>query len=401
MSADAEPEPKRPSLAGRALRAVPKLLLSVAIGLVGLELLLRHSLFGDSTIAERLGAYTRKPELYADRHTEDVYWVLSRIFQGTAGKPAPGPDELLGWRGRKKLHPEHYGHRDEQVLDGRRAVLLFGDSFAACNTSSEDCFEGLFARSERAEDALLLNYGVGGYGLDQIYLLMRESLKHWDEHPGPEKPFVVVSLLVDDDLDRCAVSLRGWPKPRFHLDGDELVLEPPGSQDFEEWLDENPLGVRSYLWRFLVHGSGLLPAETQERFSGSERRTGENREVCKALLAAMQHELVSRELDYCFLLFRGVEGIRSPHAFPWQNRCVLRSFKELNAPFVDTRYDFGEHRKTSGLTPEEYFGWEGTQAGHYNPLGNQVALRTVLRALDGESDARRAWANQPGRNTRD
>ena len=92
-------------------------------------------------------------------------------------------------------------------------MLLFGDSFCECATPPEECWQGLLERSPLGPRFALVNYGTGGYGLDQVLLLARRVLDRW----RGRDPLVVVGILVDDDLDRDALALRNFPKPRFRL----------------------------------------------------------------------------------------------------------------------------------------------------------------------------------------
>ena len=115
----------------------------------------------------------------------------------------PRFDSRLGWVSRGVL--DDYDHERRAELAGRRPVLLFGDSFAACVTEPVDCWQGWFARSERRDDEMLLNYGAGGYGLDQIALLAQSALDRWHA----ERPRILIGILVDDDIDRAPTVAAG------------------------------------------------------------------------------------------------------------------------------------------------------------------------------------------------
>ena len=110
----------------------------------------------------------------------------------------------------------------EAALDGRRPVLLFGDSYTRCMTDEANCFEGWMERSSMGATHRVFNYGVRGYGIDQIALLAGFALEHW----RGRKPIVAIGIFVDDDIDRAWLDHRGWPKPRFELDLDGKLVEP-------------------------------------------------------------------------------------------------------------------------------------------------------------------------------
>src|SRR5690606_21886828 len=164
----------------------------------------------------------RRAGIYADAQSDDDYWKLEH------GLRRPGErdsfvhrDAKLGWLD-PRLAPGSYAHVGEGDLRGRRPVLLYGDSFAACTTAAADCWEGLLERDpELGATHVLLNHGTAAFGLDQILLLVRASLPRW----RGRDPLVVVGIFVEDALDRSLLAFRGCPKPRFELDADGRLVE--------------------------------------------------------------------------------------------------------------------------------------------------------------------------------
>ena len=66
-------------------------------------------------------------------------------------------------------------------------------------------------------DKTVYNFGVAGYGLDQIYLRFKQSHDHF------KKPVVIIGILTVD-MDRCVMKNRSRPKPYFLIKENELVL---------------------------------------------------------------------------------------------------------------------------------------------------------------------------------
>ena len=171
------------------MRAVFVLLTALVVP----ELCLRALLFHDIPGCGQLEARLRDAPSYFQRFEQGYWTSLVRFSKKAREDPIPGYDPLLGWRGRG-LAADTYAHPQEEWLGDRRPVLLYGDSFAQCTTPEKDCFQGLLARSELNRTHGLLNYGLGGYGIDQTYLLLRASLDRFAERD----PIVVVSVMVDD-----------------------------------------------------------------------------------------------------------------------------------------------------------------------------------------------------------
>lgn len=194
---------------------------------MGSELAYRLVLFSDWGPAAPL----RRSEQYADFLSEDLYWTLYAEWDGRYPPPA-SVHPVLGWT--DGFDPLTYVH--DETVDGP-PVLLYGDSYAAC-VDDVDCFQTWIPN--------LLNYGVGGYGTDQILLLMEQSLPL---HPEAE---VIVSLMPLD-LDRAALCLRIGEKPCFTVEEEELV--PRRREQPAHWLlyrkflfaSFTPPGLRSVL----------------------------------------------------------------------------------------------------------------------------------------------------------
>ena len=171
------------------------------------EFAFRKVLFSNSESFASL----KQPSYYSDylKHRNehffnDNYWKLQYIFnpQKEVGFLHP----KLGWTG--YFDSETYLHNDVKKIIGRRPVLLYGNSFTMCMDTVKCFQEILNSDHEFADRHYLLNYSVGGYGLDQIYLLMDASAEKYNN------PFVIFSMLTTD-LDRSLLSFRLAPKPRL------------------------------------------------------------------------------------------------------------------------------------------------------------------------------------------
>ena len=146
-------------------------------------------------------------------------------------------DSVLGWRYRAGYassteNINRQGLRSRREYDsvpspGTLRVAAFGNSFVyGHEVSDTDAWSALI--ESRSAGVEVLNYGVGGYGLDQAFLrFQQEGLSL--------KPSVALIGFHPDDLRRVTnryrrfISTREWPlgKPRFLLSSDhELVLLP-------------------------------------------------------------------------------------------------------------------------------------------------------------------------------
>ena len=374
---------------GSRRRRIWKAVLALAIGfalvLPALELGLRFLVLGDSALARRLGWRLRQPAYFADSNVDDDYWKLQYLLLPADKKgPGPGPDAECGWVG-YDVRPGTYGHVRAGDVRGRRPVLLYGDSYAACVTPPEQCFEGILDRSDLGHRYFLVNYGVGGYGVDQELLLLRKSIDAWKD----QDPIVVLSFLVDDDFDRDILTFRCWPKPKFAVEGDRLVDGGPVDTDPDRYLAEHPPSIRSYLLRYLTYRQGMLPARLQWYLRRGTFRNEEKIELGRKLLAAMHEELASRGIEHFFLAFHGEAGVSGAEGVRWADDLVETTARDLGVPLVTTRPYLLAASDGSVEQAKRYFGGSPRMFGHYNPMGNLIAFEALRAGIEkrfGEFD---------------
>lgn len=195
-------------------------------------------------------------------------------------------DDLMGWTigpNRESSNSRYYSS-----LEGIRApqkgvsyakhtnktrIALVGDSFTfAENVAYEDSWGYLLEKALGSEFEVL-NFGVGGYGVDQAYLRYEKEVRQW-------KPKVVIFSFISDDVERSmllyhSLSRGDWlvpySKPRFILRDKDLkkINVPPITPQAlfaRESLSEIPYleydrGYRPHDWQSsLIHRSYLARA---------------------------------------------------------------------------------------------------------------------------------------------
>jgi hypothetical protein len=269
-------------------------LISTFIALVIGELALRFMLFSKSKSFESLrdpSAYAVYPKDDSEDFSNEDYWKLVYRFRNRNNIENPQP--LLGWWG--FFNRETLEHVDEKQLQARRPVLLYGDSFAKC-VDSVRCFEDILNNdSTFSSDHYLLNYGVGGFGIDQICLLFEETVDRF------ENPFVIFSLLTTD-MDRSMLQFRDAQKPYFEIKGDSLELRGvPIDQSTDEFVKDNPPIIRSYLFnRF--RNTILNPVKIQNQDKKKTYIEG-IKELNEMIITRAHENLKKSGLGYVFLIF--------------------------------------------------------------------------------------------------
>lgn len=161
------------------------------------------------------------PGRYADPLSDDQYWLLRArggLEPALLRHTEHEQDPRLGWvPDRRNLNALEGWQSPPYPAGATRTVAVFGDSFVL----------GTVADGERLPDHLqalllgtrVLNYGVAGYGLDQI------ALRVIDRSPvlQRQQARAVIGILTTD-LDRALLTVRSGPKPYFRWVGGGFAL---------------------------------------------------------------------------------------------------------------------------------------------------------------------------------
>ena len=265
----------RRSLARRLLGRIVKLAIALAIA----EALVRYGMSRP--------AFGRRLEQYGQRG-----WLISQMAQYEAGggwlhhRFPLDADPNLGWtntpgnimdRGNpmtvnsERLRATRvYGHEKPA---GAVRVEVFGDSFAfGMDVGDDDTFAAQLERS--LDHAEVLNFGVLGYGMDQVLLRFRAEGVHF--HPD-----VVVLNYVQMLAGRADADFTTWYKPRFVLKDNRLVLRGipvPSPEEVHRvfWLRPSILDLVLLPLEPYLHSGDSTPVPTLllEQFAKEVRAAG-------------------------------------------------------------------------------------------------------------------------------
>ncbi|MFT4540185.1 MAG: hypothetical protein ACI841_000341 [Planctomycetota bacterium] len=373
---DPAPAPKR-----KRLKLKITLMLLVTFGLfeAGLRVVLFRSEVGESFDS------LRQAHLYA-RRTSREYFTLKHVLTDPEKRRPTRYDPNLGWT-HQRFDSKTYDHPNRDRLGQRRPVLFYGDSFAACVTEPKDCWQGLVAESELSAEFCLMNYGVGGYGFDQTCLLVHDTLELWQGND----PVVVVSLLVDADLDRAALPFFSWPKPDWTIAADgHAQYEAPIIKGNDEWIAANGIGVTSFAWNWFVNGSGLLPGSWVDALSGENAHRTRVESLTRSLLDDLQTELDGRGLEWFVLVFHGLKHFRADDrvavAADWREPFLLSELDKRGIRYVGSKADLKQSLANDNQNLWSHFVENGPSRRHYTPSGNRAVFETLSRGLMGGAD---------------
>lgn len=328
-----------------------------------------------------------------------------------------GHHPVLGWTnvkghaspdGRYLLNSQ--GIRSERDFpphpSGALRIAAFGDSFTfGSGVANPDTWEEQVSRSGKNAEAL--NFGVGGYGLDQAYLrYLHEGMTY---HPD-----VVVLGFMSENIFRNVNVFRPFysnaysehllPKPRFILNGDRLVLQEnpvKTAEDLQRFLNQDrkvlsEFGKNDYHyqkryrqgpWDFLpsvrlgkiliqsLHeatGEGVI---TQDGFYNTR---SEAFNVTDKIFDEFYRAALMNNSLPVILVYPDRPDIK---AFPQRQTSrylpLLKRFESKEYRYIDLMKAFIQH--------DPQLNWRNLSVdrwGHYSPLGHKIAADFLLKYLD-------------------
>jgi len=394
-----------------------------APGRLFLVLLAALAIEGQARVAEVLSRHlpaepiVRRSDLLREQ-TKEIALMLDTT---RAIRDALDPE--LGWRYKAGYststdHLNAQGLRALHVYDslprpGVLRVAVFGDSFAYGNEVEDDNTWCSIVEST-TNDIEVLNYGVGGYGLDQAFLrFQREGMKL--------RPDVVIIVFVPDDPPRVLnvyrrfMSAREWPlsKPRFALQRDgtlqlipnplpsrdalvELMRHPEevrslGSRDawYSPTVYENPLydhlatvRVASTVWRWFDRGF-LDPNRLIRNGVFNEQSPAFPLEV--AIITRFAAVVRGRGVTPIILLLPDKRSVKSVHD---GNETVYEPLRSTLVRRGLTVWDGIDAFRSTEMSVDRLF----APYLHYSALGNGVLAQWLRQKLEPLGDARRtSW----------
>ncbi|MGC8657490.1 MAG: SGNH/GDSL hydrolase family protein [Desulfomonilaceae bacterium] len=273
----------------------------------------------------------REPGFYADWYSSDDAWKLHYMFGHWSGPKHPDP--LLGWVN-PSVQVGTYKHLSAKNIGSKRPALIYGDSFA-------EGFDSQFIEGAKAfpDSCGVVNYGVSGYGVDQIFLLYKNSV-------GQYKNPIVIICILDEDLDRSFLTVRDGPKPYFKMDNSGFLklCGVPVFSDPGDFFLTHPPEIMSYLLAAAFRlSTGVYKKQESKNLSGglmgeliNETQIVEQKKrINQAILLELIKDLRSRRLTHVFLLFESATNFFKPHG--WRMRCLEEVLHSQEEPYIAAR----------------------------------------------------------------
>lgn len=328
------------------------------------------ALFSESFGVPRL----RQAWHYADGNFDDDFWKLAFLFRaGQSAQRVGHIDPELGWA--PESSPDNplglISDTPYRLENIQRPILFYGDSFVAGATPVHDRIPQVLDRM--LPDRSVLNYGVGGYGIDQIYLRFSRTAGEF------EKPLVLIGILTRD-LDRSILAIRTGQKPYFDIEADTLVIRnTPILSTTSEYIDKNPPHIDSYFLRFVLFRlRPLLPKTWFDRLLGYDQKHLKKLQVNRRLLAAFKDESEASGLQLYTVIFFSRHELEEQGE---REQFLKSTLKELEIPHFDTKDLLLDYMARTGSSQQDLYYEEN---GHPNEKGNKVIAEGIFDWLSSK-----------------
>jgi len=308
-----------------------------------------------------------------------VDWQEQRDKYGTTSYPSSfdRPDAELGWRIQPNVavthvkpgayevavHTNNAGMRGTEPVSRTKAasttrIGVFGCSQTFGETVNDD--ETYVARlADTLPDAELLNFGVRGYGTDQMLLYHQQEAAGYDLD-------VVVLAFAFYHMKRNATGFLFYAKPYFELTGDELVLAGVPVPTPEQLKSED---FSRYTWKLADHSVALRWFWAKARSLRTRGLYSENGPAWQLSRALIGRFVESARADGSHVVLMNIDESR-----PELEGDLAGLAEELSVGLVD----LGPTLRAAGVDGVNY---TLPADNHWNPTGHELVAAELARHL--------------------
>ncbi|MBE9116380.1 SGNH/GDSL hydrolase family protein [Lusitaniella coriacea LEGE 07157] len=221
----------------------------ITLGLIeGILQLVQLQSIRSIEIARKLYQLSSREE-YLGRYCHSYIWKSNFIqaygqhredFLSSSGLHVP--HKTRGWTtkpnvtvevGEKQYTTNNRGHRsqkDYQEDERKYSVLIVGDSYTF-GSDADDSYAWTNLLQQKDERLQVINLAVGGYGIDQMYVTLKEEIDSYN-------PDLVMVAYISDDVFRLKYDFRDYKKPTLQVKGGNLEIENTPIGGIEETHQE-------------------------------------------------------------------------------------------------------------------------------------------------------------------
>ena len=235
-------------------------------------------------------------------------------------------------------------------------IFFYGDSFVRGVSDVEFEIPNYINRKINGRE--VVDFSMGGYGLDQVYLMFKET------HQKADHPLVLVGILVSDDIDRTVLSIRTSKKPYFTVDAkgalqlNSVLIERDHANDCHSF----PLSIKSYMLAFV-----------KQTLLRGDNKVELKQQISSRILDHFKAEADQAQAKLVFVLFYVQDSLTQ---MDWRDTFVKAQLSRLGMPYIDTRDILLQYAKDQHVELSSFY---KLGEGHHNNLGNEVISKGIVK----------------------
>ena len=201
-----------------------------------------------------------------------------------------------------------------------------------------------------------LNYGVGGYGLDQVYLLFERTHRQFD----PAQSIFLIGV-TDDELLRTLLRVRQCAKPYFTVNNSTATLQTGHIDvtDPQRYFTRYRPKFRLFALNLLVHEiKPLNRALMRPRERARDARL-------KKIVSMLVEKFAQSGAQLRFVIFSD-----------WRNNLIKSELARQNIPTIAVDEFLSKRRVGGNISPGEL-----DVTGHPSTALNEVIADYILSQL--------------------
>lgn len=234
-------------------------------------------------------------------------------------------------------------------------LLILGDSFTFGDDVSDNETYPYYLQ-ELLPNAEVINFGVHGYGHDQMLIyLQEEGIKY--------KPDIIILSFISEDADRNMLKFRDYAKPRFQWVNNALQLGNVPVPDPETTLKKEPWRSRfvdlvSIAYRMLLKKTGLYEAQKEK--------------LTNAILKEIAVTAKGIPATPVFVYLSNIRSKESQEGMTLEERNFLDQCKNMTVACIFLRSDIQSARR-QGMRIKE--------SGHYDAKTHRLVALGIKEQL--------------------
>jgi hypothetical protein len=272
-----------------------------------------------------------------------------------------------------------------EIPPGKMRMVFFGDSFTqGWGVGDKSVWNQVFSENNPRIEAI--NFGMGGYGVDQAYLwfLRATPAINYDIH--------VFAFNTGDFQRATEREFSGYPKPLLKMSGEQIVVTNtpvPRTAKLRQWWSVNSYRLRELriIDLLLKLRDGVPDVVPHASAAGSPVKDALSEDsALKELVRGIFHNLKSNaEKNRAALMlaylptYRDYDGFSFPEWRRFIHEEAARQGAAVFDPLQALQMQSAEEVKSMFISPEEAPMYGG--AWHYNEKGNRFIADQFSRWL--------------------